>query len=203
MSEIKFKESESILRPSATPRIMLGTLTTTSFATLFAHSVCMYKDFPKSYVFNMFRGSFVFSLLYFSINESLFCASRYFNVYSNYWSNYSIAAYLCSKLHYRYLIRHNYLKWHEAILYSHKLFLTLCVASLFIEAFLQFIRTLHLRPSFEDRFLNKTDGEISRIYLDDSPAVMLIKDRKFERKMRKIVKKGIYVDLIDLHLIKD
>jgi hypothetical protein len=135
---------KNFFRNSAISRIVLGTLSTTSICLFYSLAHAKYRNFPFSFVKNWLRGSFSFSLLFYTQNEALVSICNYFNVYTNFWVNYTLIAYTLSKVHYRYLIRNNQMKWYLAIKYSHKCFLYLLVFNLMIELGIMLNKEIYL-----------------------------------------------------------
>jgi hypothetical protein len=135
---------KSLFRKSSLMRMILGVTSTTSICFLFSLAHARWRNFHFSYVKNWIKGSFCFSLLFYTGNELIFAASNFYNLYTNFWINYTILAFILSKVHYRYLIRNNRMKWYEAIKYSHKCFLYFLVINLVIDLFIKLNREIYL-----------------------------------------------------------
>lgn len=145
MNEKKYKDAdaERIVRKSAPIRVILGTLTVTSSCILFSMAMRSVKNYPNTYVTNWAKGSLVFSLAFYTLNEALLSFCKYYSIYTNFWINSTISAYVLSKFHYRYLIKTQQMRWHSAILYSHKCFAFLCVFNILTEGWLSFCRYVY------------------------------------------------------------
>ncbi len=141
-----FKDTskENFFRHSALTRILLGTLATTTISVFYALAHARYRKFELSFVKNWFKGSFTFSLMFYTGNEILFSITNFYKIYTNFWLNYTAVAYFLSKIHYRFLIRNNMMKWYTAIKYSHKCFLLFLVVNLTFELIIYLTREVYL-----------------------------------------------------------
>jgi hypothetical protein len=133
-----------LLRKSALSRIILGTLTCTGISVLYATAHAKYRKLDASFIINWLKGSTIFSFSFYTLNEGMFSLSKYYGIYTNFWLNYTIVAYYLSKVHYRYLIRNHIMKWYNAIRYSHKCLLYLCVFNMIIEMGIYLVREIQL-----------------------------------------------------------
>lgn len=155
---------KSLFRKSGPTRIFLGVTTCTSVCFLYSLAHSKYRNFPFSFVKNWLKGSLCFSILFYSGNELMYAASNFFGIYTNFWINYSILSYYLSKIHYRYLIRNNHLKWYLAIKYSHKCFLYLLVINCLFDLILLLNKEVILYDQEDlfdivrERFIDKETG---------------------------------------------
>jgi len=135
---------ENLFRQSALMRILLGTFTTTTISIFYALAHARYRKFELNFVKNWVKGSFTFSLMFYTGNEVLFSITNFYKIYTNFWLNYTVLAYFLSKIHYRFLIRNHMMKWYTAIKYSHKCFLLFLVLNLTIELFIYLTKEIYL-----------------------------------------------------------
>jgi hypothetical protein len=203
----------NLFRRSALPRIMIGTISSTTIAVLYACAHAKYRKLEISFVANWLKGSSIASLSFYSLNEGLLAATKYYNVYTNFWINYSFICYYLSKVHYRYLIRNHIMKWYNAIRYSHKCFLYFCVFNLIIELGVYLYREVELyddedvfdyiklnlmengRPSFKNfTFKDLSDYFMTGFHVLNSSD----KSKQLRRYMRENPN-GSKVETIDLY----
>lgn len=142
--EIFDTSQNKIFRKSSLGRIILGTIGTTTCCFFYSFCLARYKNYSFSFIKNWIKGSLCFSFLFYTSNEFLFSLSKFYSIYTNYWINYTAICYFLSKMHYRYLIRYHSIKWYNAIKYSHKCFLYMCVINLILETFIYLTREIYL-----------------------------------------------------------
>ena len=169
----KYKDGTNnrIIRKSALIRIILGTASTTTICLIYSFTHARYRNLEKTFIKNWFKGSLITSLSFYILNEALIISTKFLNIYSNFWINYTLICYYLSKIHYRYLIRNNIMKWYNAIRYSHKCFLYFCIFNLSIEMILFTIREAYLYDEEDvidrlNRFLNKSEAKYLLSYDD-------------------------------------
>jgi hypothetical protein len=190
---VKDATSNRIIRKSALTRITIGTLTCTGLCFLYAISHAKYRHLDYRFIGNWVKGSLVFSFGFYSLNEALWAGFKYYNLYTNYWINYSLSAYYLSKVYYRYLIRNHIMPWYTAIKTSHKYFLYLCVFNLIIESLIYIKREIELYDE-EDiidiwikkrNSLNDTDDKIQIDSYDELEAMFRKPIHIFNSKKKK------------------
>ena len=188
-------QSDTIIRKSGLLKIATGTTIISSSCILYALAMRQLKNHPLQYVKNWGKGSLIFSFSFYLLNEVFHSLSKFYQIYSNFWINNSISAYVLSKVHYRYLIKTSRMKWHSAILYSHKCFASLCIFNILAESVFSTIRYIYLydEPDIID-FINEkvnndndliTYVELQRNFLKP---VHVINSEKKMQKMREFYK---------------
>jgi hypothetical protein len=154
-------QGDAFIRKSSLLKIATGTTVISSSCILYALAMRKVKNHPYQYVKNWGKGSLVFSFSFYFLNEVFHSLSKFYQIYTNFWINNSISAYLLSKIHYRYLIKTSRMKWHSAILYSHKCFASLCVFNIIAESVISTIRYIYLydEPDIIDYINEKIKNE--------------------------------------------
>ena len=142
----KYKEinPNKLIRDSSKIRIITGTTVVTTSCILYSFAMKKLKNHPTQFCKNWAKGSLIFSFSYYTLNEFFFGISKYYQIYSNYWLNSSLSAYILSRVFYRHLIKNSLMRWHSAILFSHKCFASLCVFNILFELSFQTLRFLYL-----------------------------------------------------------
>lgn len=141
---LKDNSKNRLIRGSCFTRIVLGTFFTTSSCFVYALIFARLKKLDRSFINNYIKGSLLLSLGFFSLNESLYSASKYCGIYSNFFLNYSLTSYIMSRKFYKYLIRNNHMQWDKAIKFSHKCFLFFCVIVSSLELYVYLYREIQL-----------------------------------------------------------
>jgi hypothetical protein len=146
MEITNYKDSSKnrLIRKSAAARILIGTISTSTFCVIYSYAHARYRNLDYTFMINWLKGSLIASSLFYTTNEGLLVITKYYGMYTNFWINYSLICYMLSKVHYRYLIRNNVMKWYNAIRYSHKCFLYMCVLNLIFELSIYLTREAYL-----------------------------------------------------------
>jgi len=167
--KLKDKSKNKIFRPSCLTRVILGTFFSTSTCLIYSLIFAKLKKLDHNFVRNYIKGSFLLSLGFFSLNETIFSASKFFGLYSNFFINYSITSYIMSKIFYRHLIRKNMMQWDKAIKYSQKCFLIFCVLICSFEFMIYLYREIELYDGedFLDYFQKKLKDNNENITFRD------------------------------------
>jgi hypothetical protein len=161
-----------IFRNSAGVRIVLGTIACTGVSVLYACAYAKYKKLDTSFIINWLKGSALAGFGFYTSNEALFALSKYHRIYTNFWINYTLTCLWLSKAFYRFLIRNNIMKWYNAIRYSHKCFLYLCVINLIFEFGVYLFREVQLYDdedifdTIREKFMRNGLAECNFTYRD-------------------------------------
>lgn len=161
----KDSSKDKLIRSSALPRTIIGTLSTTTLALIYAYAHARYRNLDNIFIKNWLKGSLIASSLFFTSNEALIVLTKHYGIYTNFWLNYTIISYTLSKYHYRYLIRNSMMKWYNAIRYSHKCFLYLCVFNLVLELCIYLYREAYLYDG-EDVLDRLKDYDVNKMDLE-------------------------------------
>ena len=86
METPNYKDSnkERLLRKSALPRIIIGTLSTTTICLIYSYAHARYRNLDNSFIKNWLKGSLLASSSFFVLNESFIVFSKYYGIYSNF-----------------------------------------------------------------------------------------------------------------------
>ena len=180
-----------LVRKSSLIRILTGSSFVTVSCVLYSLGMKQLKNYPIQFSINWFKGSLLFSFNFFLLNEFFYSISKYFEIYSNLWIRSSISAYLLSRIFCKYLIRNSLMRWHTAILFSHKCFASLCVFNIITESCFNTIRYLYLydEPDVIDFFEKKQDDNIPLTFSELQNSFMKpINIINSEKKLRKLKK---------------
>lgn len=195
--KLKDNSKNKIIRPSYVTRILLGTFFTTSSCFIYSIIFAKLKKLDHLFIKNHLKGSFLLSLCFFSLNELVFSTTKFFNLYSNFFINYSITSFTMSRIFYKHLIRNNYMQWDKAIKYSHKCFLIFCVLISALELLIYLYREIQLfdGEDFFDYFEKKRlkNNENSAISFKDIESNFMSSFHIFNNpEKRKLIDQYVY-----------